>query len=395
MADTSTLKQDLFDAGVYDAWQFIQNTALTLQTAEFCRESINKIICRMEGEHEQWLSNLWGQLNPGEGVISSVSITSDNLPKHEVVIGDEAVDSSFLLGMLTKDFFQYTRNAFDCMSQAANAACLAFRAKAIERVDFGVMKGVFGQQTYSQAFPIMGAWYSGVDSSDEFQYIDAFCNRTKHICDVYLSVSMAFLGGENKSIINPFFRKEAQHDKHDIRSYLQEVSDFTNKSWKEFIAAIQAEIVKKTFSCNRHHKLKVYQQKLKGDANNSFSLVYIEGNGTIESMPDEIEVLLLVQDRDGDIFGKNCDIDTIFIQKPNAERDYIGKYVAIEPYGDDTLLRYRSYNKEAHDPSTLPLFTQAMMDEKQKARFYHWNRFLDLKTISDDDDFIARVNLPI
>ena len=93
------------------------------------------------------------------------------------------------------------------MSQAVNASCLASHAKNIERVDFGVMKSVFEQQTYDQMFPTITSWYEKIANSNEFSYIEAFNNRTKHICDVYLKLSMAIMGGENESTINPFLKK--------------------------------------------------------------------------------------------------------------------------------------------------------------------------------------------
>ena len=62
--------------------------------------------------------------------------------------------------------------------------------------------------------------------------------------------------------------------------------------------------------------------------------------------------------------------------------------------GDDTFLQYRRYKKEPYHEGTLPLQFQAMKDEKQKGTFYHSNPFMDIRTISDDDEFLKRVQLP-
>lgn len=394
MIDGAALEQSLYDNGVYDAWQFVVNTGKTIQTTLFCEETIDRLIEQMEKEHEVWMEDLFSQINPAEGVVQRVSVTSENLPKHEVEVAGKIVSNSFLMDMLVKDFFQYARNTFDSLSQVANAGCLAFKSLSIERVDFGTMQRTFNQPQYAADFPEMHSWYDKIAGSDEFKYIDAFCNRTKHTCDVYLKVSMAFLGGENKSVINPFFRKDIQHEKRDIRSYLSGVSSFVDAAFHNFISELDSELPKQTYIDNRFHTLKVYQQKMKNDPGSSYSMIYIVGDDTIDLMPDEIEVLLLKKMSDDSIVSKNCEMDTIYVQDKNCERKYIGKYTAIEPYGDDTLLRYRRYKKESYDPATLPLEFQAMMDERQKAVFYHANPFMDIQTVSDDHDFLARVQCP-
>ena len=98
--------------------------------------------------------------------------------------------------------------------------CVGFRFKT------------FNQATYSQDFPDISAWYNGIDSNPAFQYIDAFNNRTKHTCDVYLKVSMDFLGENHSSDINPFFRKDVQHDKKNISDYLNQIFDLVDCKMK-------------------------------------------------------------------------------------------------------------------------------------------------------------------
>mgnify|MGYP003318727678 FL=1 len=63
-------------------------------------------------------------------------------------------------------------------------------------------------------------------------------------------------------------------------------------------------------------------------------------------------------------------------------------------YGDDTLIKYRKYQKIIPEPNKMPLAFQAMTADENKNVFYHANQFMDITTISDDPDFRKRVQLP-
>lgn len=110
-------------------------------------------------------------------------------------------------------------------------------------------------------------------------------------------------------------------------------------------------------------------------------------------MPDEIEVLLVCE-IDGEITANNCPINTIYIKDPQTDHNYIGRYITTDICGDDTLLKYRKYQKYPYIEGTLPLCFQAMSEAENKGVFYHANPFMDITTISDDEDFLKRVQLP-
>ena len=381
----------LYDNGVYDTYQFIQNTRKTITTACFCKDTILSLIKRMENEHKSWQENLFVVLNQQENPVKTISITPNGMPSYELSVCDVPITAPFLLDKLTKDFFQYVRNAFDCMAQAANTACLATKAKKINTVDFGQMKKVFTQQTYSQMFSSISAWFTTIANSDKFHYIEAFNNRTKHTCDVYLKMSMALLSDKNEISINPFLHRE-QYQNQDVASFLMAVYDFVSSCYVDFLSILKQEISKQAFVENRYHKICIFQQKLKDSPDSGFSMPYIVGTTDIANMPEAIQVLLLVE-RSDKIYAKNCPFDTIYIKGPNGDFDYIGKYITSDSFGDDTLVHYRTYSKVPHNSNDIPLCFQAMEDPKQKGIFYHANMFMDINTISDDDDFIKRTQL--
>ena len=250
----------LYDNGVYDTYQFIQNTRKTITTACFCKDTILSLIKRMENEHKSWQENLFVVLNQQENPVKTISITPNGMPSYELSVCDVPITAPFLLDKLTKDFFQYVRNAFDCMAQAANTACLATKAKKINTVDFGQMKKVFTQQTYSQMFSSISAWFTTIANSDKFHYIEAFNNRTKHTCDVYLKMSMALLSDKNEISINPFLHRE-QYQKQDVASFLMAVYDFVSSCYVDFLSILKQDISKQAFVENRYHKICIFQQK--------------------------------------------------------------------------------------------------------------------------------------
>lgn len=186
--NSNELAKFLYTYEVYDSYQFIINTRKTIETALFCKEAILSLISKMTEEQQRWQSDFYNELREQSGPIKKVTLTYERMPAYSFTVADIETNIPFLLDKLTKDFFQYVRNAFDCLSQAANAACLSTRAKNIERVDFGYMKKVFEQRGYSQDFPSISSWYTNIANCDEFKYIENFNNRTKHICDVYIKL---------------------------------------------------------------------------------------------------------------------------------------------------------------------------------------------------------------
>ena len=391
--NSKELAKFLYDNEVYDSYQFIMNTLKTIKTAFFCKESILSLISKMTEEQRKWQSDFYNELLEQSGPIKKIALTYDRMPTYSFNIADIETNIPFLLDKLTKDFFQYVRNAFDCMSQAANSACLSTRAKNIESVDFTKMKNVFEQQSYSQDFPSISQWYTNVANCDEFKYIENFNNRTKHICDVYIKLSMSLIGQGEESTINPFYKKKQQHEKQDISEYLTEIYDFVSKAYHDFMTALKTEIVKKLYIANRYHKVKVFQQKIKDNADNGFSMVYIDATCDIVNMPDKIEVLL-IHEADEEISARNCPVGTIYIKDPNQDDNYIGKYVAQDQCGDDTLIKYRKYQKVIPEPNKPALLFQAMIADENKNVFYHANQFMDIITVSDDPDFSKSVQLP-
>lgn len=109
MVIDQTLENELYDNGIYEAWQFVINTVTTLSTARYCKETILRLLTSMQSEHEEWKEKLWNDLTTQEGKVKKVSITTESLPDYVTSIAEEDVPTAFLLNKLTKDFFQYSR----------------------------------------------------------------------------------------------------------------------------------------------------------------------------------------------------------------------------------------------------------------------------------------------
>lgn len=385
----------LFDNRVYNALQFIDGAKSSILDARYYKDFILSISTDIVNENDQWRATWtiehnsedekWSKLNMGEW------------PKFEMELFDTKVSKIRLRDMFIKGFFQSCRNAFDEMAQAANAACLASKSKRIETVDFPQMVKVFQQQTYSQAFPIMHGWFSQMDSSNEYNYIDLYCNRTKHTCSVKTNTNLPILGEGKSATIEPFSRQGSndttQIDRKEIVDYIQVSYVFIMNAYKEFFTALMQEVPKQTYVENRLFSVSVYQQKMKGSPDNSFSMAYVVENPDYASMPEQIEVMFVTENGES-IHAMNCPFDIIYIRDKSNEHEYVGKYEAEGVIGEDALLRFRKYKKIAYDRNELPLQFQAMMDQKQKDVFYHCNPYVEITTVSDDDEFLKRVSLP-
>lgn len=68
--------------------------------------------------------------------VKRLSIKQEDLPTYEIRVAGEKIDPWFLFDKLLRDFFQYSMNAFDSMSQIINAGLLANKEKKLIQLIF-------------------------------------------------------------------------------------------------------------------------------------------------------------------------------------------------------------------------------------------------------------------
>ena len=130
------------------------------------------------------------------------------------------------------------------------------------------------------------------------------------------------------------------------------------------------------------------QQKLKNEPDQDLSYAYIEANGSFDTMPDELYILL-VSEREDDIYAHECPFNTILITGSN-NIDVLGRYIAEDVIGDDCLLHYRKYRKDMDVKGGVCMF----YERQEKTVFYHANPYFNVESVSDDDAFLARTSMP-
>lgn len=387
------LENDFYNNGIYDAWQFVINTKGTLDTAEYCKDTILRLLDRTTEDFDEWRESLLNSFFENQNDEKELVVQKDSLPTTLTSIVGKDIQVSFLLNKLIKDFFQYSRNVFDSISQIANASLLGNKAKKIDSVDFPAMLQKFNQQTYSQNFPYISNWYNNIEKDSKYKYIDAFNNRTKHTCDVGLKLGVGLFDSNYVSDINPFFRKSIQNDKKAINTYLDEIFDYVSNSFDSFMVELVKEYPKKLYFDNRYNKLYGYQAKMLDSPDSDFAFVYIETSTVMSAMPNEINVLLLNQTDDGTIYGMNCNFNTILVKKQGTEHEYIGRYVAVDNQIDDTLLQYRKYLKQVDNGDIA--FCYAYLEYKKNPLLFKSNPLIDFDTFSHDEELIKRINIPL
>ena len=389
----STLKKELIAHNIYSAWQFIEYTEKNIATVQYCSDTIKNIIDKMTTKTVRWQQNISSDFvdevtEDGKNV-KHLSVTTENAPTYEVRVAGEKIDPWFLFDKLLRDFFQYTMNTFDSMSQIINAGILANKGKKVDSVDIQIMVRCFNQQTYSAAFPKMQSWLNKISQSTEFKYIEAINNRTKHTGDIANKLSMGILGSSNRAEIGPFFRKDIQHGKNELSDQLLATLDFLNDSWDEFQNVFKEEFVRDVYVQNRRHGISgVRQQKLKNEPDKDLSYAYIEVNGSFDTMPDELYILL-VTEREDDIYAHECPFNTILVTG-SSNIDVLGRYKAEDVIGDDCLLHYRKYRKDTEIIGGICMF----YEQQEKTEFYHANPYFNVESISDDNEFLTRTSMP-
>ncbi len=392
MIDES-LKKDLISHKIYSSWQFIEYTEKNIKTVKYCADTINNIVDKMSIKTIRWeqdiLSDFVDDVTADGKKVKRVTVTTDNTPTYELRVVGEKIDPWFLFDKLLRDFFQYAMNSFDSISQIINAGLLANKGKKVDSVDIQIMIRTFEQQTYSAAFPKMHAWLEKIKVSDEFQYIEAINNRTKHTADIANKLSMGILGSPNTAQIGAFSRKGEAHDKRELSTQLQTTIDFLSNSWNEFVDVFKEEYKRDVYIENRRHTISgVRQQKLKDEPDQNLSYAYIEASQDFDSMPEELYILF-VSERENVIYSHECPFDTILITG-SSNIDVLGRYKADDEVGNDCLLRYRKYTKDKDIKGGICMFYV----QQEDTVFYHVNPYFNLETVSDDDEFLKRSSLP-
>lgn len=388
------LRKDLIAHKIYSAWQFIEYTEKNISTVQYCADTLNNIIGKMTMKTIRWQQDIAADfvdcVTEDGKKVKKLAITTENSPVYELRVAGEKVDPWFLFDKLLRDFFQYTMNALDSMSQTINAGLLANKGKAVDSVDIQIMTRTFNQQTYSVAFPKMQTWLNNISQSDEFKYIEAINNRTKHTADIANKLSMGILGSSNKTEIGPFFRKDVQHEKMKLSDQLQATLDFLNKTWSDFLVLFKEEYVRDVYTENRRHSISgVRQQKLKEEPDQDLSYAYISTEKDFDSMPDEIYILL-VSNLEESVYAHECPFDTILItSKDNI--NVLGRYCADQIIGDDCLLHYRKYVK---DKTVVGGVCMEYLSLEKNKVFYHSNPYFDVESVSNDEEFLKRTMLP-
>lgn len=387
------LKEDLIKHHIYSCWQFIEYTTKNMDIVRYCAETINRIINNMTMKTIRWqqdISSDFVDIVTDDGKKAKcLSVTEENAPVYEVRVVGEKVDPWFLFDKLLRDFFQYTMNAFDSISQIINAGLLANNGKKVDSVDIQKMVNTFNQQIYSASFPKMQAWLNKISQSAEFLYIEAINNRTKHTADISNKLSMGILGSSNTAEIGPFFRKEVQHDKTELSDQLQATIDFLEKSWDDFLMVFKDEYVKDVYTQNRRHNISgVRQQKMKDEPDQDFSYAYITEESNFASMPDELYILFVCE-REGIIYAHECPFNTILVTGTN-DTEVLGRYCAKDTIGDDCLLHYRKYVKDKDVTGVVCM----IYEYKNDTVFYHGNPYFGVVSVSNDEEFLKRVSLP-
>lgn len=335
---------------VFDAWQFICNARKNLVTAKYCYNIINTLIDKMTEEHKAWQDEINQRISQQleKNGACSVSIYEKDMPDFNVDILGMQIGYSFLVDKYVKDFFQYVRNLFDSMAQIVNSALLANESKDIEIVDFIKIINILSEKRYSSLFPKTLSFLIKIKNSIEFSYVNGFNNRVKHICDAKVTMSLDLFGNNVSSKIDAFYKKGTQFTEQDILTITKNVMEFIEREFILFMDVLTEEIKLDTFVQGRIHHLSFYAQQIKDEPQNSFAVIFVEVEESIDELPEYLRILLVNENKE--IISSNCDYDEILVRDKN--KNFVGKFVRDEIIKRDGLMYYRRYKKERCDGVT-------------------------------------------
>lgn len=393
--DRFELQKNFAKHKIYDVWQFVEYAEQNLATVHYCADILKSLIEVTDNKTVRWEQSLFSDFietkdDTGKKV---KKIEVRELPNTDVRVVGQKINPWFLFDKLIRDFFQYAMNTFDSMAQIANAGLFANSSKQIDSVDFQRMETWISSATFASDFPLTANWFSEVLASPEFKYIEAINNRTKHTARIANKLSIGLLGSNTSAKIGPFFRKNVQHDSKALQDQLDATLDFLEMKWNEFKSAFEAEYVLDKRTKERYHTIDgVKQQVIKGEAYGTYSCAYIVSEKEFSLMPDEFH-LLLVREREKEILVHNAPFDSIFVcDRTGNILQSKERYIADsnDALTDDCLIKYRKYVKDATPVSQC--INDAFMKE---SIFYYANPFFNVETVTNDKDFLQRIQLPI
>lgn len=324
---------------MYDAIQYLDNTQKNLATADYCYYFIGKILAHFEEVQKNYHEVKQATLNRGEIFFAG----ENNAIDISIEIMGEPINGHFLLDKYLKDFIQYSRNAFDSISQFINKTVLYSNPLDIEKVDFiKVYLMLKSNHAHLEIFEIV----EKIKTSEEFQYISEFNNKTKHISDTNTNLSFDLLGIGVESKITAFKKRNQTFGEKNLEELIRSLSDFLKKEFSILVDHIIMEIPKSKLNEKRFHKVDFIAKLTKGEPQNSYVDVFIIKDD-IDMLPEEIEFLFVkkhILKFEGKFQSRNFPYNEIFVK--NSDGFYIGKFSSLTPYESNKELNYRKFRKQ-------------------------------------------------
>lgn len=120
--DDYVFQKDLLTHKVYSAWQFITFTRKNIEVVEYCFTTIKNIIEKMTIKTVRWEQELFSNFTETVNIDGKkgrrIAVTTGNQPKYELRVAGEKVNPWFLFDKLLRDFYQYSMNSLDSISQS-------------------------------------------------------------------------------------------------------------------------------------------------------------------------------------------------------------------------------------------------------------------------------------
>lgn len=366
-ANDADFKNDLVAHKIYSSWQFIQFAQENINIAEYCYNTINQIMEKLNNKAKRWEQELFSDSG-------KTGITQDDLPDLSLYTAGLKVDPWFLFYKLLRDFYQYAANSFDSMSQIVNEALLANQSRPIDSVGFSYMRNCL-KRDYLKIFPKMTNWFNTTAENEEFEYLTAVNNRTKHTAGIKIDLSIGIFGSHSSAQIGSFCRKNTPHEEKELLDKISKTREFLDESWHDFLSVLCDEYQSNTYIENRRHAIGgVHQQISEDDPTQNFSYAYIPVEGEFASMSDSIRILLVSGEGDN-VRADNCTFEHILV-KDTAKDKILGQYKMKDKPSEDCLLSYREYIKDTKNVGKWIEWLRY----QEKNKIYWKSPFFDIET---------------
>lgn len=308
----ASLQKVLAQNKVYDAWQYVQSLAETLDYMNMSAELLEKVYAHRLAVLEETAQGLFQTaVETGRASVTEATLKTTYLDLAGIEIND-----AVFLKKTSLEFFHYARLSMDILFQIINASLLGDSAIAVE--DKGIVRKLFNEIGREPNFAVLKTALDSVSSDNEFSYLQGFDNHVKHIKTILVNVKNGFIfGNQNTFQIADFDYNGTKFPACDAIAKVREIQTYVIHTIEQILLETEKQVPNCLNTQKRIQNLNFHMQvqEHKGESFVDHISFFIYVNNDLSELPSEINVYPLIIKPNDEIYSFDFQFEEIFVKK--------------------------------------------------------------------------------